>query len=356
VEYVRLQSEVNQLKKMDEVVENRVKDLDLIRGAGATNITVLDDARIDGPPAPHKKKTLAVGLVLGTIAALGIACIRDWMDDRLRTPEAVKAALNMPVIGAVPVIGTAFTAADRGQIVHNDPFGEAAESYRTLRTALQFGLPKGVKTLLITSPASGDGKSTLVSNLAIAIAQTGKRVLVIDADFRAPMQHRLFGVKDRIGFATVLGSDDPMSEAIQRTEVEGLDVLPCGPIPPNPAEMLNSQSFTDHLNDLADKYDLVLIDSPPVTAVADARILAASADATMLVVRPDGSTRRHTIDARDGLRSVGARIIGVAVNRAHKRGKFAGGASGYYSRYEQVAPAQRQAAKDHGATTTQPRV
>ncbi len=177
----------------------------------------------------------------------------------------------------------------------------------------------------------GDGKSTFVSNLAIAIAQTGKRVLIVDADFRAPMQHRLFGLKDRAGMATVLGGEDRLDQVIQHTEIEGLDVLPCGPIPNSPAEMLNDPSFADKLNDLADMYDLVLLDSPPVTAVTDARIIAACADVTILVIRPTASTRKQAIEARDGLRSVGARLLGVAVNGVHSGGQF-GGPTGYYAR------------------------
>ncbi len=333
IEYMQLAADVNQLKKADDVVDVRMKDLDLIRGAGATNITVLNPAEISGPPKPQKSRTLAIAIVLGLIGGLGVACVRDWADDRLRTPEAIRGTINAPVLGAIPTITTAFTAADRGQIVHHDPFGEAAESYRTLRTALQFGLPARTKTLLITSPVAGDGKSTFVSNLAIAMAQASKRVLVIDADFRAPMQHRLFGLKDRIGLATVLGGADTIDQAIQRTEIEGLDLLPCGPIPSNPAEILNDPAFSEYLNDLADKYDLVLLDSPPVTAVADARIIAASADATLLVIRPESSTRKQAEAARDGLRSVGARVIGVAVNGVTRSGNF-GGASGYYSRSE----------------------
>jgi capsular exopolysaccharide synthesis family protein len=129
----------------------------------------------------------------------------------------------------------------------------------------------------------------------------------------------------------VLGGDDQLDQVIQHTEVEGLDVLPCGPIPNNPAEMLNDPSFSDKLNDLADMYDMVLLDSPPVTAVTDARIIAACADVTLLVIRPTASTRKQAIEARDGLRSVGARLIGIAVNGVASGSHF-GGPTGYYSR------------------------
>ena len=155
------------------------------------------------------------------------------------------------------------------------------------------------------------------------------------------MQHRLFGLKDRIGLATVLSGGDTMEQAIQRTEIEGLDVLPCGPTPSNPSEMLNSRAFAEYLNDLADKYDMVILDSPPVTAVADARILAASADVSLLVIRLDTSTRKQAEAAREGLRSVGARLIGVAVNGVSHSAHY-GGASGYYAHMDAASnPAMR---------------
>jgi succinoglycan biosynthesis transport protein ExoP len=350
-EYSQLQQDVASLKKMDDVVGERMKEVDLIRGAGATNITVLNPAELDGAPTPQKSKTLAIAVLLGGMAGLGLACVRDWADERLRTPEAVTATLHAPVLGAIPVIATAFTAADRGQIVHHDPTSDAAESYRTLRTALQYGLPARTKTLLISSPAPGDGKSTVVSNLAIAMAQAGKHVLVVDADFRVPMQHRLFGLKDRIGLASVLDGADRLDDAIQRTEIEGLDVLPCGPVPASPAEKLNDPAFNDYLNELADRYDIVLVDSPPVTAVADARIIAASVDATLLVIRPTVSTRRQAAESRDGLRSVGARLVGVAVNGVPRGSAFATTAAGSYGRGYSVA--MPVAAKDRSTNAAE---
>ena len=340
VQYSQLKSEVDRINGEQNAIGSRIHTLDMSKGAGAVNISVLDNPHADLLNVrPSKARTLALATVLGLLAGAGLGCVRDWTDDRFRTLAAIRAAAGAPVLGAIPSIPSAVaaTAADRGQVVHFDPFGDASESYRTLRTALQFGLPPRTKTLLITSPVAGDGKSTLVSNLAIALAQANRRVLVVDADLRAPVQHRLFGLSDRTGLASVLDGTDPLDAAIRRTGVEGLDVLPAGPIPFNPAELLNTPAFADHLNDLADRYDLVLIDSPPVTAVTDARILAASADASLLVVRLGTSTRRQTETARDGLRGVGARLIGVAVNGVGRRGNLAS-ATGYYARPD-TAPA-----------------
>ncbi len=338
VDYARLKSEVDRINAEENAVDTRIHSLDASKSAGAVNISILDRPHVDWVNVrPGKTKTLAVATLVGLLLGAGLGCLRDWSDDRFRNLPAVRAAAGAPVLGAIPSIpsSTAATAADRAQVVHFDPFGDASESYRTLRTALQFGLPPRTKTLLITSPTAGDGKSTLVSNLAIALAQANKRVLVIDADLRAPVQHRLFGLSDRTGLASVLDGSDTLDGAIRRTGIEGLDVLPAGPIPSNPAELLNTPDFGDYLNDLADRYDLVLIDSPPVTAVTDARILAASADASMLVVRLGSSTRRQTEAARDGLRGVGARLIGVAVNGVGRRGSLAS-ATGYYARPEMV--------------------
>ncbi len=339
-QYTRLEADVKHLQTISDDVDNRIHNTQLAQGTGAVVISVLDLPHADLAHArPGAAKTLAVAALLGLLGGAGLACARDFADDRFRTLAAIRTAAGAPVLGAIPAIpaAVAASAADRGQVVHFDPFGDASESYRTLRTALQFGMPARTKTLLVTSPVAGDGKSTLVSNLAIAMAQANRRVLVIDADLRAPVQHRLFGLSDRTGLASVLDGTDTLDEAIRHTGVVGLDVLPAGPIPANPAELLNTPAFNDHVNDLADRYDMVLIDSPPVTAVTDARILAASADASLLVVRLGSSTRHQTERARDGLRGVGARLIGVAVNGVSRRGNLAS-ATGYYARPE-MAPA-----------------
>jgi capsular exopolysaccharide synthesis family protein len=354
-EYSRLQEDEARLKGMGDQLDLRSHDLAVQAVVGAVTVEPLSQD-VAGDIKPAKIKTLAIGTILGLIGGLTLACVRDWTDDRMRSALAVRNIVGAPVLGAIPAITTAYTAADRGQIVHHEPFGMPAESYRTMRTALQYGLPPNTRTILITSPVAGDGKSTFVSNLGIAFAQASKRVLIIDGDLRAPMQHRLFGLKDRVGLSSVLGGADTLEQAICTTEIEGLDVLPCGPVPSNPSEMLNSHAFTEHLQELADKYDMVLIDSPPVTAVADARILSASADVSMLVIKLDTCTRKQAEAAREGLRSVGARLIGVALNGVNEPGHH-GGASGYYQTNNNGVPTlERNAprspyASDLGPTT-----
>jgi polysaccharide biosynthesis transport protein len=192
-----------------------------------------------------------------------------------------------------------------------------AEAYRAVRTSLQFSVPEGDgRSIVVTSASPRDGKSTLSSNLAIAIAKSGKSVLVIDADFRAPSQHRIFGVSNEVGFSSVLLAGELVDRAVRRTTIERLHVMPCGPLPKNPSELLNSTVLGDILAELCEKYDHVVIDSPPVMAVDDARIVAASCDLTVLVVRAERSNRKLAAAARDALLAVGSRICGIVLNDA----------------------------------------
>ncbi|HUQ68414.1 MAG TPA: CpsD/CapB family tyrosine-protein kinase, partial [Planctomycetaceae bacterium] len=213
-----------------------------------------------------------------------------------------------------------------------DPASEVSESYRSLRTAVYFGGSNGrARTILVTSPERGDGKTTVTSNLAISMAQAGERVLLIDADLLAPMQDMIFQINGRTGLANVLNGKESLESAVRRTGVEGLELLPAGVAARNPSEVLNSQAFIDLLEELAEKYDRVIIDSPPLLAVTDARIIAASSDATVLVLRAGKSNRKLSEVSLDGLGSVGAKVLGVVVNDVRRRGGYQ--QYGYYGRY-----------------------
>jgi capsular exopolysaccharide synthesis family protein len=236
------------------------------------------------------------------------------MDDRFRTVAEMRAATGLPLLGIVPNLGNG-SAALLGQQALLEPLSPAAESCRMIRTAIHYGGAKdGRRTLLITSASSGEGKSTLASNLAITLAQTGRRVLLIDADLRLPIQHKIFGAINSNGLTTLLQGGAPLEEAIEPTEINGLELLPAGPLVRNPAEMLNSPVFSELLDTLYDRYDHVVIDSAPVVGLADSRIIAASCDATLLVLRAGVSTRRNAALARSGLHSVGAQLVGIVVN------------------------------------------
>jgi capsular exopolysaccharide synthesis family protein len=263
---------------------------------------------------------------------LGLALLQDWMDQRLRSVEEIASLMDVPVLGLVPSMPPRLTRSERGTSVQLQPRSSVAEAYRTLRTAIYFGGSSSrTRSVLITSPSPGDGKSTVVSNLAIAMAQAGERVLIIDADCRRPTQHQIFGVSNEAGLSTILLGETTPAQAIQSTSVTNLLILPCGPLPANPAEVINSMEFSDLLEALASQYDRVLLDAPPVIPVTDARILAASCDATIVVIRADKSNRKLSVHTVDSLRSVGAAVLGVVVNDvSNKRGRYG---SYYYANY-----------------------
>jgi len=328
-QYTILQSDWEQTKRLCDILDERIKELNVTEDVGALNISILEVARVaDKPSEPQKAAFLAKALIVSLMLGIGLALLRDWMDHRLRSAEEISTVLNLPVLGVVPSMPKKLSIADRGQKVHKDSDSPVAEAYRTIRTAVFFGAPKDkAKTILVTSPAPADGKTTMVSNLAIAMAQAGQKTLIIDGDFRKPMQQKIFNINHRdIGLSSTLAGITTSSEAIQPTEVEGLDLLPCGASVPNPSELLNSNRFGQLLEILSDRYDRIIIDSPPVMPVTDAQILAAICDVTLLVLRAKKSSRKTSQQARDGLLSVGANIIGALVNDVQRNGHY-----GYYN-------------------------
>jgi len=329
--YTLLQSDWEQTKKDCDILNDRMKELSVTEDVGALNISILEYARpADKPSKPEKAKYMAMALLMGLMLGGGLGLLRDFMDQTLHSAEDISAVLSMPVLGVVPSMSRRESVTDRGRKTYLDSKSNWAEAYRTIRTAVFFGAPKDeAKTILVTSPMPADGKTTLASNMAIAMAQAGQRVLILDADFRKPMQHRIFKLNhENRGLSSVLAGAARLEDAIHQTEVKGLDLLACGPEVPNPAEILNSDAFAKLLERLSNKYDRIVIDSPPVMPVTDAQILAAICDITLLVLRAEKSTRRNCLQAKHGLLSVGAHVLGVVVNDVPKKGRY-----GYYGSY-----------------------
>jgi polysaccharide biosynthesis transport protein len=315
-EYTRLESERSRMEKLCDALDARVKELNVTQQGGAFNIHVLEPAQPeDKPSKPAKMATLGMGSVLGLMLGIGLALVQEARDQRLRSADEVQSMLELPLLGVIPHMYGRTTLAQKGQMVHLQPMSAAAEAYRTLRTVVQFGATGGkARSLLFTSPASGDGKSTAASNLAIAMAQAGRKVLLLDADCRRPAQHFIFGLDEGTGFCSLLGDGNAFEQAIRPSGIGNLDILPCGPTPPNPAEVLSSELFLQMLSALQERYDHVVIDSPPANVVTDAQILSAIVDVSILVLRSQSSTRHEARYTRDRLLRVGGRVLGVVVN------------------------------------------
>ncbi|MDB5324885.1 MAG: capsular exopolysaccharide family [Phycisphaerales bacterium] len=313
------------------VLTDRVKGLDtqLSRLDGTLQkLTVVEsvgiDAKvIDDPDAdyasqtPDTKKTLGlaalIGLALGMLAGL----TREWISPSLGAVHRIADTVGVPLLGTLPRV-PGYTPSELAKLSFDAADTDAAEAFRSVRTSLLFGADQ-CQTIAITSPATGDGKTTLASNLAILLAQSGKRVALIDADFRQPSLHTIFGLDNPVGLSGVLNGDD-IDTATRRTAIEHLDILTAGPASGEVSQQLNSPRFNEILRELKGRYDHILFDTSGVVGSNDARVIAAGCDTTLLVMRDERTTRFAATTARDALLSVGAMLMGIVLNDAAKTG------------------------------------
>ena len=260
-----------------------------------------------------------LGILLGFVGAL----LLELQDKSFRSPEEIRARLNAPIIGHIPPIRIK-QANDAGTPDSIDPTlvtivrpkSTEAEAYRGVRTQIiQATENNGNKVLQITSPSPGDGKSTLAANLAISLAQAGKKTILIDCDFRKPRVHKIFKLDNpKLGLASVTNGEAELKEAIHESPVPNLDLLPCGPRPANPAELLSSSRYQELLTQLKAEYDYVIIDTPPLLAVSDPRVVAQRADAVIMVFKITKKVRPLAERAKEFLDDIGANVIGLAIN------------------------------------------
>jgi non-specific protein-tyrosine kinase len=286
---------------------------------GANLLTVVEPAVAPtDPSSPGRSLYTALAGILGFFLVLAVIFILEYLDDALRRPEEVEEALGLPTLGSIGRLRGDSSAHEMYSLVTlMNPRSPAAETYRSIRANLDFSsIDAPVRTLLVTSAGRSEGKTVTSANLAVVFAQAGRRTLLVDADLRLPGADRIFRLENEAGYTTlVLNPNRDHATVIQTTEQEGLAVLTSGPLPPNPAEFLGSHRGGAVLRALADAYDVVVIDSPPLQAVADGAILSQLADATVLVVDARRSHRESVIRARETLERAGARVIGVVLNR-----------------------------------------
>jgi succinoglycan biosynthesis transport protein ExoP len=330
IEYNRLRRTKDNVEKLYGVVLERTKESDLARMMRVNNIRVIDRPLIPGSPIrPRVLVNIAFGIVLGLGLGLAAALGRAVLDRTLKTPDDVEHELGIPFLGLLPVFGGPSQSPRYGRkkksrrqaqpvvvpelVVHEHPTSGIAEASRAIRTNLLFMSPdKPYKTLLVTSAGPAEGKTTVACCIAVALAQAGQRVALVDCDLRRPRLHRIFHRPSDVGVTTML-LEGTATDAFP-TEVPNLSVLPSGPIPPNPAELFHSDRFRHFLDELSARYDRVIIDSPPVVAVTDATVLSTIVDRTVLVIRAFGTTKDL---ARHGIRSladVGGKTVGVVLN------------------------------------------
>jgi capsular exopolysaccharide synthesis family protein len=336
IEYRRLNRNRDNKAKLYEIVLQRLTETDLTRMLKTTHVRVLDRALLPVQPvSPNLVKNIGASLLTGLLLGLAAAFFASRLDRTVRSVESVEG-LGVPVLGVIPHLsgGEPRPKPDASSgpkqvsparvteelIVLERPMSPAAETFRMVRTNLAFmSQDDPLRTVVVTSALPLEGKTTVASNLAIVLAQSGRSVLLVDSDLRRPRVHRVFDIDNELGLSSLVEGRTTLSEAIHGTKIDGLSVLTAGPIPPNPSELLHSAAFDRLREDLLSHFDWVLFDSPPMGAVTDAAILAPQADGVLLVVRAGTSTLHAVSGARKQLNSVSGRLLGAVLNDADLR-------------------------------------
>jgi receptor protein-tyrosine kinase len=290
-----------------------------------------------------------LGALVGLALGLGLAFLYEYLDNTIKSDTEAERLYSVPVLGHIP-----FVKLEKGQEQHlaivESPGSAAAESYRVLRNSLDFiNFQHDIKTLMVTSSAPGEGKSTVAANLAASLAQAGSKVAMVSCDFRRPTTEGFFGVPNILGLSDVLLGRNSLKAALQRPGDEQLLVLTSGKMPPNPSELLGSLKMQELIKELEAWADWVIIDTPPLLAVSDGAAVARWADAVLLMSRSGVSTRETAQKGAEMLGNVGAKVIGVVITgsgAASRDGAYVG--SGYYNRYYsyyQAVPVDSRRAK-----------
>ncbi len=284
---------------------------------GAVNqLNILEPASTPFEPMDSRLPlNVAIAAIVGLVLAAGAAYLMEYLDNTVKNAEQVKRDLSLPTLGAIPVI-PATSDADNKLVMLGNRQNGASEAFRVLRTNLQFAsVDRPLGLVLITSPSPAEGKSLTSANLSVALARSGKRVILVDTDLHRPSQHRIFRLINHSGLTNaLLGESSTIDTLLQPTAVEGLRILTTGPLPPNPAELLSTRRMQDILQQLRSMADIVVLDSPPVTVVADTAQVASEADGVILVLNTRRTTRDSARRALAALQQVNARMLGVLLN------------------------------------------
>lgn len=332
VRYAVLKREIETQKEIYNLLVRRLHETGVTEQVRLGNVTMIDPAEVPTVPVkPQKTKNTLIGLLAGAGLGLAVAFGLSALDTTIRTPDDLEQGLNLPFLGAVIQFQVRRGASGKQElIVLERPHSAAAEGIRNVRTNVMLARPEfPSKALLVTSVAPLEGKTFLCTNLAVVLAQAGRKVLLVDADMRKPRVHKIFEDSgDGPGLPEILRDGTPLEAAVRPTQVEGLSILPCFSVPANPSELLESDRFTTLIAAAKERYDFVLVDSPPLMAVTDAAILASRLDGVVVVMKGDTIPRELALRGMSMLADVKATLLGGVLNMVNARSD-----SAYYYAY-----------------------
>jgi capsular exopolysaccharide synthesis family protein len=321
-DYIKLKRDAENNLNLYQIVLKRQKETDLTGLLKANNVRKLDSALV--PTTPIKPKiniNLLIGVLIGMFGGIALAFFLERIDNTIKTQEDIERYIKLPFLGLIPLIKEDDVRTLEQKNIPKDlfilefPKSSVAESCRAIRTNLMFlSAEKRIKAIVITSAGPQDGKTITAVSLAISMAQTGKKTLIVDTDMRKPRIHKAFNIENSNGISNYLISDVSLSEVIVQTSIPNLTVCPCGPIPPNPAELMYTQRFREFVRDARDMFDIVIFDSPPVAAVTDGVVISKIVDGVIIVAKAKKTTRNALLQVKKQLKDVNARILGMILN------------------------------------------
>ena len=344
IQYNILAREVESNKQLYEGLLQRLKEAGVSAGLKSSNIQVVDRGEVPYEIyRPRRALNLALGLVIGLMLGVGMAFVIEYLDNTLKTPDQVEAFLAIPSLGVIPriakntetavneeLLSGASEVTELTELAETEKIAQKEadqdslyflgnrriwEAYRSLRTSLILSVSGGQpNSILVTSSFTGEGKTTTATNVSIVFAHTGARTLLVDLDMRKPMLARLFGINGNGGMSTFLSGNSDLASNISQTSVPNLYVLPAGPAPPNPVELMGSERMVEALKILHRHFKYIVIDSPPILSVADPLVISAKVDGVVLVIRGGKTPRDAVRKAGDHVRNVGGKILGALIN------------------------------------------
>jgi polysaccharide biosynthesis transport protein len=334
VQYNALQRNAESSRHMYELLIKRFKETSLTEEMKTGNIRVIDAAEMQLQPVkPKKKLNLLLAMVVGLTLGIGLAFFMEYLDNTIKIPDEIKDYLKIPYLGPVPVINEKGSGSGKekrlGLIVERSPKATASESFRGIRTNILYSSADSApQVLLVSSSGPAEGKTTCASNLAVTMAQAGSKVLLIDCDMRRPRVHKIFDLERDKGMSSILVGSSSLTETLVPSGIANLDIIPAGPVPPNPAEIIGSTKMKQLIEGLRKKYKRIIIDSPPITAVTDSVVLAQAVDGVILVIKAGETPRQIVQNGLMQLQAANAHILGAVLN-----GVDAGKDSYYYYQY-----------------------